>query len=197
MSPRDGRRDDVITWLLDGDPSIQMEHPPGDAGPRGAVGSPLTSTRMHRLVASVFGAGLLLGRLRGSDAGSGTVGSLVALPFALLIGQAWGWPGQLIAAVVVTVIAFWSTAGLSDAEGDAGWIVIDEAAGTFVATIGLLGWPALAGFVVFRLADILKTPFPGVHQADSMSGPYGIAADDTVAGLYGLAVGHLVNATLF
>jgi hypothetical protein len=25
MSPRDGRRDDVITWLLDGDPSIRWQ----------------------------------------------------------------------------------------------------------------------------------------------------------------------------
>jgi phosphatidylglycerophosphatase A len=81
--------------------------------------------------------------------------------------------------------------------GDAGWIVIDEAAGTFVATIGLLGWPAMIGFVVFRIADITKRPFPGVRQADSLPGALGITVDDSLAALYGLAVGHLLAATVF
>ncbi len=152
---------------------------------------------MHRLVASVFGAGLLLRRLRGSDAGSGTVGSLVALPIALVIGSTAGWVWQLAAAVVVTLLSYWSSSAFADTEGDAGWIVIDEAAGTFVATIGLLGWPAVIAFIVFRIADISKRPFPGVHQADSLPGGLGITADDIVAGLYALAVGHLVRVALF
>lgn len=152
---------------------------------------------MHRLVASLFGTGLILRSVRGSDAGSGTVGGLVALPFALLVGSTWGWIGQLGAAVVLTTLAFWSSTALAASEGDAGWIVIDEAAGTFVATIGLLGWPAVAAFVVFRIADIAKRPFPGVHQADSMPGAMGIALDDLVAGLWALGIGHLLNATVF
>jgi phosphatidylglycerophosphatase A len=152
---------------------------------------------MHRLVASLFGSGLILRRVRGSDAGSGTVGGLVALPFALLIGETWGWVGQLVAAVLLTVVAFWSSTAIAASEGDAGWIVIDEAAGTFVSTIGLLGWPALAAFVVFRVADITKRPFPGVHQADSLPGAAGIALDDLVAGLWALGIGHLLNATVF
>lgn len=125
------------------------------------------------------------------------MGSLVALPFALLIGSNLGWVGQLTAAVVVSLLSYWSSAALVDTEGDAGWIVIDEAAGTFVATIGLLGWPAVIAFIVFRIADITKRPFPGVHQADSMSGGLGITADDIVAGLYALAVGHLIRVALF
>jgi phosphatidylglycerophosphatase A len=83
------------------------------------------------------------------------------------------------------------------AEGDAGWIVIDEAAGTFVSTIGLLGWPAVLGFVLFRLVDITKRPFPGVHQADSMPGATGIVLDDVVAGLWALVLAHLTNAVVF
>ena len=152
---------------------------------------------MHRLVASLFGTGLILRSVRGSDAGSGTVGGLVALPFALLVGETWGWIGQLVAAVGLTGLAFWSTAALASSAGDAGWIVIDEAAGTFVATIGLLGWPAAGAFVVFRIADITKRPFPGVHQADSLPGPMGIALDDLVAGLWALVIGHLLNAYFF
>lgn len=129
--------------------------------------------------------------------GSGTVGGLIALPFALLVGSTWGWVGQLLVAVALTAIAFWSAAELSASEGDAGWIVIDEVAGTFVSTIGLLGWPAVAAFVVFRIADIAKRLFPGVHQADSMPGAIGIALDDVLAGLWALGIGHLLAAFVF
>ena len=152
---------------------------------------------MARLTASLFGAGLILRKIRGSDAGSGTVGGLVALPFALLAGEAWGWPGQLVAAVAVTAVSFWSANAVAAEAGDAGWIVIDEAAGTFISTIGLLGWPAVIAFGLFRLVDITKRPFPGVQRADSMAGPAGITLDDVVAGLWALAMAHLINATLF
>jgi phosphatidylglycerophosphatase A len=152
---------------------------------------------MARLIASLFGAGLLLRKIRGSDAGSGTVGSLVALPFSILVGEAWGWPGQLVAAVLVTALAFWSSNAVAATEGDAGWIVIDEAAGTFISTIGLLGWPAVIAFGLFRLVDITKRPFPGVQRADSMAGAAGITLDDVVAGLWALGMAHLINATLF
>lgn len=152
---------------------------------------------MARVTASLFGAGLILRKIRGSDAGSGTVGSLIALPFAVLAGEAWGWPGQLIVAISVTAVAYWSSNAVVATEGDAGWIVIDEAAGTFVSTIGLLGWPAVIAFALFRLVDITKRPFPGVYQADSMPGAVGIVLDDVVAGLWALGMAHLINATLF
>ena len=152
---------------------------------------------MHRLVASFFGSGLLLGRLRGSNAGSGTVGALFALPFSLWAGSSLGWPAQLVGAVILTLAALWSTRPLAPDVGDASWIVIDEAAGAFVATIGLLGWPALIAFGVFRIADIFKSRLTGVVQAESLPGALGITADDLVAGLYGLAVGHLMLIAVF
>jgi phosphatidylglycerophosphatase A len=147
---------------------------------------------MHRIVASFLGSGLLLRRIRGSDSGSGTVGSLVALPLSLWIGSGFGWQGQLTGALVLTLAALWSTRPLVSEFGDAGWIVIDEAAGTFVATIGLFGWPAAVGFLVFRVGDIAKSRFTGVLQAEGLPGSVGITADDLVAGLYGLVAGHLV-----
>jgi phosphatidylglycerophosphatase A len=173
-----------------------MEHPEGDARSRWLDGREVASPPMHRITASLFGAGLILRRVRGSDAGSGTIGGLVALPFALLVGETWGWPGQLVATVLVTAAAIWASAGVVSSEGDAGWIVIDEAAGVFVATIGLLGWAAVVGFVFFRIVDIFKRPFPGVSQADSLPGATGIVLDDLVAGAWALAMAHLVNATL-
>lgn len=152
---------------------------------------------MRRLVASWFGTGLILGRIRGSDLGSGTVGALFALPVAVLIGIWLGWLGQTVAAVLVTVASVWSAGHFAETEGDAGWIVIDEAAGTFLAVIGLPFWPAaIVAWLVFRIADIKKELAPGVSAAEGLPGGVGVTADDLVAGLYGLVVGHLLLALL-
>lgn len=152
---------------------------------------------MHRVIASWFGTGLILGRVRGDDLGSGTVGALFALPIALLIGEWWGVIGQVIAAVIVVLAAVWASAPFVEGEGDAGWICVDEAAGAFIAVIGLAAWPyAIVAWVVFRIADIFKNIAPGVAAAEKIPGPLGITADDVVAGLYGLVVGHVLMALL-
>lgn len=133
--------------------------------------------------------------MRGSDVGSGTLASAVAFPIAVWIGTTFGVFAQVIATVVVVSAGFLSIERLVGAEGDAGWIVVDEAAGTFVATIGLSWWPALVGVLVFRLADIFKKT-PGVGWAERRPGSIGVVGDDLVAGLYGLAAG-LVTAAIF
>jgi len=151
---------------------------------------------MHRLVASWFGTGLIMGRLRGSHLGSGTVGALFAFPLALLVGQWFGWPGQVAAVVVVVVASLWSASQLVEEHGDAGWICVDEAAGTFIAVIGLPFFPeAVFAWLVFRAADIFKRLAPGVAAAETrLPGAIGVTSDDIVAGLYGLAAGHLLAA---
>ena len=83
---------------------------------------------MHRLVASWFGTGLILGQVRGSHLGSGTLGSLFTLPVALAVGAWLGWPAQIAAAVVVAAASVWSVGALFASEGDAGWIVIEALA---------------------------------------------------------------------
>jgi len=155
----------------------------------------LGSSLMERVIASWFGSGLILGRIRGSDSGSGTLASLITLPIALWVGSNFGWEGQLAAAGILILASYWASRRLVESEGDAGWIVIDEAAGTFVATIGLTLAPALvASFVVFRAADIFKVP--GVKEAERLKGALGVTADDVVAGIYGLALGHLLQLTV-
>jgi phosphatidylglycerophosphatase A len=153
---------------------------------------------MYRLVASWFGTGLILGRLRGSDIGSGTLGALVALPIALLIGEWAGWQAQMVAAVIVAALSLWSARPFSSDGSDPGWICVDEAAGAFVCVIGLPIWPeAIVAWLVFRAADIFKDFAPGVAEAEArLPGSVGITADDLVAGLYGLAVGHILFAVL-
>lgn len=150
---------------------------------------------MTRLIASWFGSGLILRRVRGSDAGSGTVASVFAFPVAIWLGS-FGILAQVGAAAVVTALAMWSVSDLVAAEGDAGWIVIDEAAGTFIATISL-GWgPGLVALVIFRVADIFKSGFPGVARAERIPGATGVVADDVIAAFYGLAAG-LAAQSLF
>ncbi len=148
---------------------------------------------MSRLVASWFGSGLILRRLRGSDGGSGTVGAAFALILAMWAGTV-GWWVQALAALLVVALSIWSAGHFAD-EGDPGWVVVDEAAGTFVATVGLGGWPAVAAFAVFRAADIFKQT-PGVGAAERLPGGWGITADDLMAGLYGLAAGWGVRLWL-
>jgi phosphatidylglycerophosphatase A len=152
---------------------------------------------VRRLLASWFGSGLLLGRVRDDHAGSGTVGSLVALPIAVLVGRYLGPLTQGVMTVAIVILALWAVSGLVDSEGDAGWIVIDEAAGTFLALVGISAWPAIAvAFLVFRAADIFKHLFPGVAAAERLPGALGITADDLVAGVYGLVAGMITQALI-
>lgn len=149
-----------------------------------------------RLIASWFGSGLLLRRARGSDAGSGTLASLIAFPVAIWLGN-FGLMTQVGAAAAVTALAVWSVSDLVETEGDAGWIVIDEAAGTFIATIGL-GWgPGLVALAIFRVADIFKAGFPGVARAEKIPGATGVVADDVIAAFYGLAAGLAAESLFF
>ncbi len=74
-------------------------------------------------------------------------------------------------------------------RGDPGLVVIDEIVGQLItlsiAPFGII--PALAGFVLFRIFDIIK-PFP-INWFDShIHGGLGIMFDDVIAGLYGLLV---------
>ncbi len=115
-----------------------------------------------------------------------------ALPPALALGLI-GWEVQLAATLVVIGGSLWSTRSFGTDGADPGWVVVDEAAGTFLAVIGLTGWAVVTAFVVFRIADISKR-FPGVAAAERLGGALGITADDLVAGLWALAAGWLVRA---
>lgn len=148
---------------------------------------------VRRVLASWFGSGLVLGRLRGTDAGSGTIASIVAWLMAVAL-MPLGWPVQLAVALAVTAASIAVTNAYAE-QNDPGWVVIDEAAGTFVATIGLSFLGAIVALVVFRVADIWKAT-PGVGRAERLRGGWGITLDDVVAGGYGLAAGWLVQALL-
>lgn len=143
------------------------------------------------MIASWFGTGLILRRIRGDDGGSGTLAAAATLLLVWGLAQV-GWWAQATAAVAATIASLWSTRPFAAAEGDPGWVVVDEAAGTLLATIGLGPAGAALAFVVFRVADITKTA-PGVAAAERLGGAVGVTADDLVAGGWGLALGWLLQ----
>lgn len=132
------------------------------------------------LISTWFGAGLM-------PVAPGTWGSAAAVPFAWLI--AWlGGPWVLLAASLVAfAVGVWAAevygrhAGIKDASP----IVIDEVAGQWLTLVPAPLDPIiyLAGFLLFRLADIVK-PWPANWADRALDGGLGVMLDDIFAGLY-------------
>jgi len=150
---------------------------------------------MQKLIATWFGTGLLLEKIRGDANGSGTLASAATMLLWWALTP-FHWSVHAAAAAIVIALSVWSARPFATDHADPPWVVVDEAAGTMVATIGLGGWPVVVAWCVFRLADILKKVFPGVAAAESLHGPIGVTADDVLAGVYGLAAGWAVHALI-
>jgi len=95
---------------------------------------------------------------------------------------------------VACALGWWACVAEVDA-GDAGWIVVDEVAGQWIALLGLAGMaPSLTGslpwllaaFGLFRLFDIAK-PGP-VGWVDRRHDAVGVMGDDVVAGAMAAAL---------
>lgn len=142
---------------------------------------------MRRFVASSFGLGLIPRRLWGSDSGAGTFGAALAAVIALPLMDKPLWGA--VAAVVAIAVSMWASAPFAD--GDPGWVAIDEVAGTLVALIGLTWIPWLVALVIARVADITKV-LPGIKRAERLPGALGVTADDVLAGFYGLTAGWIL-----
>ena len=71
---------------------------------------------------------------------------------------------------------------------DPQFVVIDEVAGQLIALIAVpLAWKTfLAGFILFRVFDIIKPP--PVRQLERLPEGTGIVLDDVAAGIYALIV---------
>jgi len=120
----------------------------------------------------------------------GTCGTLVAVPLYLLLVQL-PLTYYLVAVLLAFIAGVYLCGYTSAALGvhDHGGIVWDEFVGfwiTMIAVPATWQW-ILAGFVLFRLFDIVK-PWP-VKVADArMKGGFGIMFDDVLAALYALAI---------
>ena len=128
----------------------------------------------------------------------GTAGTAAAIPIYLVVA---GQPFATYLAVTALVVAagVWACGrtardlGVHDHPG----IVLDEIAGFLVTMTALpLDWRWIAaGFVAFRLLDILK-PWP-ISLADRrIGGGLGIMLDDVIAGAGACAALHAVRVAI-
>jgi phosphatidylglycerophosphatase A len=143
------------------------------------------------LIATFFG----LGRLK---PGPGTWGSVATVMVWALISlrippEARTW-STITAAALVTLVGIPAATQVARASGikDPQFVVIDEVAGQLVALIAVpLAWKTfLAGLILFRVFDILKPP--PIRRLEQLPEGTGIVVDDLGAGLYALAVMHLL-----
>ena len=91
-----------------------------------------------------------------------------------------------VAIVLIFAIGVWS-AGIAERHfggTDPGPVVIDEVMGMLVTLFMVpVGWPgALAGFVLFRVFDVLKPP--PANRLERLRAGMGIMADDFMAAVY-------------
>ena len=128
-----------------------------------------------------FGSGLM-------PFAPGTFGTLVAIPFYLLIAQL-DLPYYLAFILLAFGLGVYlcqytsATLGVHDHSG----IVWDEFVGFWITMIAVpVTWQwIVGGFVLFRVFDIVK-PWPVKIVDKRMTGGFGIMFDDVLAGLYAL-----------
>lgn len=116
----------------------------------------------------------------------GTVGAAGGLVVYYLLNRA-GWRyGHEVAIVVLFALGVWSGTVVEKHFGrtDPGQGVMDEVVGMLITLYAIpVGWVGiLAGFVLFRITDIIK-PYPAA-RCEYLPGGLGMMADDAVAALY-------------
>ena len=125
----------------------------------------------------------------------GSFGSLVGIAIIVALGHLpLGRPWLSLALLTATILVYFTgvhaarIAEVFFGTTDPGHVVIDEVAGQMVVFLARPDAPwrwLLAGFLLFRLFDVLK-PFPA-GRAEHLKAGWGIMTDDIVAGIYTLA----------
>ena len=116
----------------------------------------------------------------------GTVGSAAGLVVYLLVWWTQSPVVEGLLIVAVYAIGIWAGTAAERYFGgiDPGPVVIDEVLGMLITLafmpVGL--WTALAGFVLFRIFDVIK-PFPA-GRFERLHGGLGVMSDDAMAAVY-------------
>jgi phosphatidylglycerophosphatase A len=144
------------------------------------------------VLATWFGCGL-------SPKAPGTVGTLGAIPFYLLVSAGQPVWLQLVTAAGIVAIGTWAAgiAGEHWREIDCQKIVIDEVAG-YLLTMAFVAPTinnVIAGFLLFRLFDISKI-FPVGYADRNVKNAFGVMLDDLLAGCYSAAALYLLDRFL-
>lgn len=147
---------------------------------------PLAGWRLSDVVATWFGCGY-------TPIAPGTAGSLGALAVAGVMVWAFASPPYAFGALAALMLpsGVWAARQVEERTGrkDPQIVVIDEVLGQWLTLAGAthLNWKSwLLAFVLFRIFDTWK-PL-GVRRLESLSGGWGVVADDLLAGLYGALV---------
>jgi phosphatidylglycerophosphatase A len=144
-----------------------------------------------KLTATFFGIGYV-------RPGPGTWGSAATIllwaAIARLLPETDRLPVLIALAVAITLLGIPAATRVARASArkDPSFVVIDEVAGQLISVIAVpLAWKTfLAGFILFRVFDILKPP--PVRQLERLPEGTGIVLDDVGAGIYALAVMQLL-----
>ncbi len=147
--------------------------------------------RWATLTATFFGIGLLK-----PGPGSWTSAVTVLLWWLLTRGlPIWMQPSTaIVLAVIAVAIGIPAATQLSRSTSleDPQFVVIDEVAGQLIALVFVpVSWKSLlAAFILFRSFDMLKPP--PLRSLEKLPEGTGIVMDDVGAGLYALAVMHVL-----
>lgn len=145
-------------------------------------GKPVTGGFLYWLAVG-FGSGL-------ASKAPGTAGTLVAVPMYIGLSYFALWQ-YLVVVVALFIIGVWICDVVAKQMGvhDAPSIVWDEIVGYLITMIASPpGWFwIIAGFVLFRLFDILK-PWPIRVIDKQVKGGMGIMLDDVLAAIFALIV---------
>lgn len=138
----------------------------------------------------VLGTSFFLGYLPVAPGTWASLGALIPIYFIITYS---GYAGLLIAVILFSIATIWSADVCEKEWGkDPAKVVMDEWAGQSLTFLFFL-FPytvfiqhfviiLVAGFILFRIFDILK-PL-GVHKIQKIPGGWGILLDDLLAGLY-------------
>lgn len=143
----------------------------------------------HQLIIKFLASGFYTGY---SPLAPGTAGSLVGVLIYLLLQNLSNI--TYIAFIILIFISGIFIAGEAEniyQKKDSPYIVIDEIAGMLITFLFLPKGPKgpkwliflLAGFITFRIFDILK-PFPARLVERRLAGGWGVMCDDILAGVY-------------
>ena len=122
----------------------------------------------------------------------GTFGSLAALLIFLI-------PGMENPTILLVLISLFSVVGISIGTKfeviygkDPKQCTIDEMVGMWITLLFIPKniWFILLAFIIWRVLDIVK-PFPA-NIAEKLNGGLGIMMDDIIAGIYALAISHII-----
>ena len=146
---------------------------------------------MKRFIASGFGVGIVWNSVFGNKKGGGTLAPLL---FTLIIYFLQFNVLELSILFIVLILIYIFAVDDQDADEDPSWITLDEIVGMSLVSIASSSklLPLIAGFIVFRLSDILKQP-KFVKDLEDYPGKLGVLYDDLGAGLMGLLSATIVN----